>query len=178
MIEGSLVKLRPVHSDDLSVMRAWFDDPATMSFWARPHPFVTPDQFESDMTARFARFDRAGYFTIVDPDGAPIGRIDFEDLDTVNRSATIGIVIGEPSARGKGYGSDAIIALLGYLFQARNLHRVELTVLTWNERAIRAYRRLGFVEEGRHRNHLFAGGAYHDELQMSMLRPEFDARYG
>jgi RimJ/RimL family protein N-acetyltransferase len=178
MIEGASVKLRPVHADDLSRMRRWFDNPETMWFWAIPRPFVTSVQFESDLDSRFARFDQAGYFTILGPDDIPIGRIDFDDLDPINRSASIGILIGDPAARGKGYGPDAIIALLRYLFLDRNLHRVELTVLTWNERAVRAYRRIGFVDEGVHRDHRFAQGVYHDERQMSMLRPEFDARYG
>lgn len=178
MLRGARVTLRPVTASDLPVMRRWFDDPETMAYWANPRPFVIERQFEADLTGRFATFDHAGYFTILDPSGRPIGRIDYEDVDTRARSASIGILIGEPDARGHGYGPDAIRALLLHLFHDRNLHRVELTVLAWNERAIRAYRRFGFTVEGRLRDHRFVDGRYVDELQMSMLRPEFDERYG
>jgi RimJ/RimL family protein N-acetyltransferase len=54
------------------------------------------------------------------------------------------------------------------------MHRVALTVLEWNERAIRAYRRIGFQQEGLLRDHRFADGRYVSELQMSMLDREFD----
>ena len=178
MLIGERVTLRPVQASDLPNMRRWFDDPETMSFWADPRPFVTEREFEADLIGRFSRFDRAGYFTILSPDDVPIGRIDYEALDGRNGSAEIGILIGEPAARGQGYGPDAIVTLLRHLFLDRNLHRIDLTVLAWNERAIRAYRRLGFVDEGVHRDHRFADGCYVDELHVSMLRREFDERYG
>ena len=177
MIIGNLVTLRPVIASDLPIMRRWFDDPETMAFWAIPRPFVTADLFESDLGDRFSRFDLAGYFSILDPSGTPVGRIDYEDIDEKNGSASLGVLIGEPSARSRGYGPDAIVALLRHLYLDRNLHRVDLTVLTWNERAIRAYRKVGFVEEGVHRDHRYADGVYFDELRMSMLRRDFEDRY-
>jgi RimJ/RimL family protein N-acetyltransferase len=115
---------------------------------------------------------------IIDPNGKPIGRVDYEGLDDRNGSAEIGILIGEADARGLGYGPDAVVTLLRHLFWDRNVHRVDLTVLAWNERAIRAYRRIGFVEEGTHRDHRFVDGTYVDELHMSLLRAEFDAWHG
>lgn len=174
MIEGNRVSLRPVSAADLPHMRRWFDDPETMRHWGVPRPFVRERQFDDDLTGRFASFAAEGYFTILDPDGAPIGRIDFDQLDQRHRSCEIGILIGEESARNKRFGSDAIVALLRYLFLDRNLHRVGLTVLDWNERAIRAYRRFGFVDEGLLRDHRYADGRFVSELQMSMLRDEFD----
>jgi RimJ/RimL family protein N-acetyltransferase len=177
MLRGEIVTLRPVQESDLPIMRRWFDDPETMKFWGNPRPFITEQAFEQDLNGRFSRFEEAGYFTIVEPAGQPVGRIDYEDVDERSRSASLGILIGEADARGKRYGSDAIKTLLLHLFRDRNLHRVDLTVLARNERAIRAYRRIGFVDEGVHRDHRFIDGAYVNELQMSLLRPEFDRLY-
>jgi RimJ/RimL family protein N-acetyltransferase len=177
MLTGKRIKLRPVETSDLPIMRRWFDDPETMAFWANPRPFVTERQFESELAGRFSRYDHAGYFIIIDPEGKPIGPIDYEGFDERNRSVEVGILIGEAEARGLGYGPDAVVTLLRYLFWDRNLHRVELTVLAWNERAVRAYRRIGFVQEGIHRDHKFVDGTYVDELHMSLLRAEFDSRY-
>lgn len=64
---------------------------------------------------------------------------------------------------------------LGWAFRVQNWRRVWLTTLACNERAIRAYRKLGFVEEGRLREHAFFAGEYVDELQMGMLRSEWQA---
>lgn len=41
-----------------------------------------------------------------------------------------------------------------------------------NERAIRAYRACGFVEEGRMREHVWLAGRYVDNLIMGVLREE------
>jgi RimJ/RimL family protein N-acetyltransferase len=177
VIQGELVTLRPIAASDLPAMRRWFDDPETMKYWGFPRPFVIDRLFEEDLSGRFARFDSEGYFTIIAPDGEPVGRIDYDIMDERNRSCELGILIGEEQARNKRYGSDAIIALLRHLFRDRNLHRVWLTVLAWNERAIRTYRRIGFVEEGTLRDHRYVDGSYVDELQMSILRHEFDALY-
>jgi RimJ/RimL family protein N-acetyltransferase len=174
MITGDTVALRPVAASDLPGMRRWFDDPETMRHWGIPRPFVLERQFEHDLDGRFSGYERAGYFTILDPDSEPIGRIDYDEVDELNRSCEIGILIGEADARNKRYGSDAIIALLRHLFRDRGMHRVALTVLEWNERAIRAYRRIGFQQEGLLRDHRFADGRYVSELQMSMLDREFD----
>jgi RimJ/RimL family protein N-acetyltransferase len=177
MIEGERVRLRPIHPDDLEVMRRWFDDAETMRHWGIAAPLVRHDAFEHDLRDRFARFDDAGYFMIELESGAPIGRIDFERLSERTRSAEIMILIGERAARGKGYGTDAMVALLRYLFHERNLHRVGLSVIDWNERALKSYAKIGFTVEGRLRDDLYFEGRYHDQIVMGILRPEFDAKW-
>jgi RimJ/RimL family protein N-acetyltransferase len=177
MITSERLRLRPIRRDDLPIMRVWFDDPETMRFWGQPMPLVAEDQFEQDLTGRFRRFDEAGYFMIELRDGTPIGRIEYERLDPQSRSAEVMILIGAVAGRGKGYGTEAMVALLRYLFHQRNLHRVALSVIAWNERAIRSYEKVGFVVEGLLRDDLFFDGRYHDQIVMSMLRHEFDARW-
>ncbi|MGH2532344.1 MAG: GNAT family N-acetyltransferase [Thermomicrobiales bacterium] len=141
-------------------------------------PLETSDHFQGDLHGRFGRFDDAGYFLIVLADGTPVGRIEFERLSTRAWSAEVMILIGDALARGKGYGADALVALLRYLFHVRHLLRVSLSVLAGNERAIRSYDRVGFAMEGRLRDNLYFGGRYHDQLVMGILRTDFDARWG
>jgi RimJ/RimL family protein N-acetyltransferase len=177
MIQGNHVTLRPVASSDLPAMRRWMSNPAVMRYWGHVRPFVTEREFEMDLNGRFARFDDVGYFTIVDSEDEPIGRIHFEGLDSRCRSTEIGLLIGEESAQGKGYGHDAIIALMEHLYFDRNLNRIELNVFTTNERAIKAYERIGFVHEGTLRDHRYVDGHFEPSFQMSMLRREFEAKY-
>jgi len=177
VIEGTLVRLRPIRRSDLDILRTWAGDAEVMRYWAQPQPLVTDRQFEADLDDRFSRFDTSGYFFIESPDGRPIGRIEFERLSERERSAEIMILIGDAGARGKGYGVDAMVALLGYLFRERDLHRVSLTVLTDNRAAIRAYEKVGFVNEGTLREDLYFGGKTHDQHVMSMLRHEYEAAW-
>jgi RimJ/RimL family protein N-acetyltransferase len=54
--------------------------------------------------------------------------------------------------------------------KARRMHRVELTVVAENHRAIRLYEKIGFQREGLKReNYLGEDGNYHDEVQMGIL---------
>ena len=60
-----------------------------------------------------------------------------------------------------------------YGFRQLNLAKISLRVLADDERAVGAYRKVGFVEEGRLRAHAWYDGARHDELVMSVLREEW-----
>jgi RimJ/RimL family protein N-acetyltransferase len=180
VIEGTLVRLRPFRRDDLPLLRAWHDTPEVMRYWGQSSPLVREDQFDTDLQGRFARFDESGYLAIVplEPEDArPIGRCEWEGLDRLNRSAEVMILIGEPAYWGHGYGTDAMVTLLRYLFHVQRLHRISLTVLSWNTRAIRSYEKVGFTVEGVLREDVYDGGRYHDQTVMSILRHEFDARW-
>jgi RimJ/RimL family protein N-acetyltransferase len=181
VIEGRLVRLRPFRRDDLPLLRAWHDNPEVMRYWGQASPLVREDQFEGDLQGRFARFDETGYLAIVplEPEDArPIGRCEWEGLDRLNRSAEVMILIGEPAYWGHGFGTDALVTLLRYLFAVQRLHRVSLSVLSWNERAIRSYEKAGFTVEGVLRADVYDAGRYHDQTVMSILRHEFDAWWG
>jgi RimJ/RimL family protein N-acetyltransferase len=178
VIEGRLVRLRPFRRDDLPLLRAWHDNPEVMRYWGQASPLVLEDPFEADLQGRFARFDEAGYLAIVplEPeDAGPIGRCEWEGLDRLNRSAEVMILIGEPAYWGHGFGTDALVTLLRYLFDVQRLHRVGLSVLSWNERAIRSYEKAGFTVEGVLREDVYDAGRYHDQTVMSILRHEFEA---
>lgn len=67
--------------------------------------------------------------------------------------------------------------MLGYGFGICNLHRIELNVFDYNERAIRCYEKVGFQREGVQRDALFYNHQYHDSILMSVLHHEYRDRY-
>lgn len=79
-----------------------------------------------------------------------IGSTAVTDIDTNARSSKFRIVIGEKSAWSKGYGSEATRIVADEAFTKLDLRRIRLEVFTHNQRAFRAYQRVGFVETGRH----------------------------
>jgi RimJ/RimL family protein N-acetyltransferase len=85
----------------------------------------------------------------------------------------LGIAIGDLKMASKGLGTEAIRLMLDYGFRTLNLHRIELFVHDFNERAQKAYKKLGFVEEGRKREALYSDGKYHDEILMAILKEEW-----
>ncbi|MDK8190263.1 GNAT family protein [Paenibacillus sp. UMB7766-LJ446] len=106
-----------------------------------------------------------------------IGDIALMDMHTKNRSAHIRIAIDNTENQGKGYGSEALLLMLDYGFGICNLHRIELEVYAFNQRAIRTYEKLGFQREGVRRDALFYNHQYHDAIQMSILEDEFRERH-
>lgn len=106
-----------------------------------------------------------------------IGDIALQDIDPVNRSANLRLAINHGEHQGKGYGSEAIKLMLEYGFGVLHLHRIELNVYSYNERAKHVYAKLGFKEEGIQRDVLYYDHAYHDSIMMSMLEEEYREMY-
>jgi len=175
MLHGERVSLRPIRADDLPVMREWFRDREIASTWAR-HPVVPDNRFNSDLDDKFQTFDLHGHFSVENEQGQLIGRIDFEDLERVDRTVEISIVLGASEGRGKGYGTDAFHTLIEHLFVDRQIERVWLTVIAGNDPAIRMYERFGFIHEGRLEQTIWLNGEWHDLLLMGLMKNEYAGR--
>ena len=80
--------------------------------------------------------------------------------------------MGDKDYWGRGYGREATRLAVDYAFTMRNVRKVYLDVLANNPRAIAAYTKVGFVEEGRRRAHVWSGGAYVDLVLMGIFRPD------
>ncbi|MBI4674561.1 MAG: GNAT family N-acetyltransferase [Chloroflexi bacterium] len=86
----------------------------------------------------------------------------------------VGIGMGEPEFRGKGYGTDALRLALRFAFRELNMHRVALMVLATNARAIRSYEKCGFVREGVTRGADYRDRIRRDVISMGILRSEWE----
>lgn len=106
-----------------------------------------------------------------------VGMLVIKDIMWQARHCSFFIGIGDPTERGRGYGSDAVRVLQRYAFLEMNLNRVGLEVMAYNEDAIRAYQAAGFHSEGHLRAFVYRDGVYYDVLLMSILRSEWEALY-
>jgi RimJ/RimL family protein N-acetyltransferase len=110
-----------------------------------------------------------------EPDGRNIGGIALHRIDWRDRRATLAIGIFDRRFWSNGYGSEAIRLLLGYAFDTLRLHRVGLRVLEYNARAIRAYEKCGFVQEGVERESALVDGRWYNDVMMGILDSEYRA---
>ena len=122
------------------------------------------------------RFGPGPHWVIADQDDVLVGIVRLAPIDAANRSARLGIGILDPARLGQGLGSEATRLALAYGFDRLDLHRVSLTVLADNARAVAAYTRCGFAVEGRFRDTLFRDGAWHDDLSMAIRKPQWEAQ--
>jgi RimJ/RimL family protein N-acetyltransferase len=174
MLRGERVTLRSIEKEDQETLwRFWNDLEVELAGGGDP---PLPTSLER-MRARFEREEREGARTktdfMMEVDGATIGYCGLFHFDEAARHCELGIGIGEKDHWGRGYGREAVNLLLDYAFRIRNFRRVWLETHASNERAIRAYRACGFVEEGRMREHVWLAGRYVDNVIMGVMREEW-----
>jgi RimJ/RimL family protein N-acetyltransferase len=109
----------------------------------------------------------------IDVDGRCAGTVGFVSMSLRSGWAALAVEIFDPALWNRGLGSEAIRLVLGHGFGAVGLHRIELQVLSYNERAIRAYEKCGFVREGVVRECRRVNGEWIDDLSMSILDREY-----
>jgi len=103
-----------------------------------------------------------------------IGNIKLGNINWVHRFAELGIMIGDKTYWGKGYGQEACQLLLGYAFNKLNLNKIILGVYAPHKAAITAYKKVGFRVEGILKKMLNLDGQYVDKVYMGILRSTFN----
>jgi RimJ/RimL family protein N-acetyltransferase len=170
-LEGALVRLRAREAADVEDSYRWRNDWEVIRFLARRYPASRASVARQIVEAE-ARFDSIVFLIETKADGHPIGWAGLRTTGPESRCADLGIAISEPDYRDGGYGTDAMRTACRFGFEMMNLHRIELTVYDWNERAIRVYEKVGFRHEARYRQAMWREGRYVDLLLMGLLKGE------
>jgi RimJ/RimL family protein N-acetyltransferase len=102
-----------------------------------------------------------------------IGQIRLDRVDLRDRRASLAVGIEDTTRLGMGLGTEAIALVLRYAFEVLKLHRLSVRVVAYNTRAIRAYKKCGFVIEGTEREAAFVDGVWHDDVMMGILEHEY-----
>jgi RimJ/RimL family protein N-acetyltransferase len=176
-IVGKLVALRRPHPDDLSSVMGWYRDKEIARLTRYQSRPMSQGEIERFFQYRMLADDALAYSIVELPDWRLIGFTTFSSLDADNGSVLFHITIGERDAWGRGLGTEVTELMLGHAFDRLGLHRVGLSVFSYNERAIRAYEKAGFRIEGRLRDAILRDGVYWDEIQMGAIAGEWRARH-
>ncbi len=169
---GRKVALGPVDPDDAPLYAAWVNDPRVRPYLNRPWP-VTLEEERGRIAGLIGAAGAVGFSVRVREDMRLIGRSAIRGIHPVNRSGVFTIFIGEPEFWSRGFGKEATALTTAYAMDFLNLNRLELEVFAYNERALRCYEGLGFTREGVRREAKFHDGAYHDAIQMAVLRRDW-----
>ena len=173
-MRGEKVCLGPVHRSVLTVFARWDNDFEVTILAGDPLRPRTKDQIEADYEHYSKSEARSTQFVIYEAKTSRlIGATDLRHIDGEHRTAEFGISIGEKDCWGKGYGTETVILMLDYGFSVLGLHNIMLDTYSYNERAIRAYKRAGFREIGRRREAKRVGGQLYDVVYMDCLATEF-----
>ena len=102
-----------------------------------------------------------------------IGFTGFTDIEWANQCSEMVLTIGSEKHRGQGIGREALGLALTYGFNELNLHRIQITVLEYNEPAIRLYEASGFQREGIYREFGKRDGKRYDMYLYGLLEPDW-----
>jgi ribosomal-protein-alanine N-acetyltransferase len=147
MITTPRLHLRPLGQDDATQQYlGWFRGQASERIYSSDLMKETGDlrRYIAERQGRddvlfLGIFERAA--------GVHLGNLKYEPICVRQFVATMGIFIGEPSARGKGIAGEAIQAGNAWLRDHRGIRRIVLGVEIDNISAIRAYEKIGFVSQ-------------------------------
>jgi len=177
-ISGSSVVLRRHVPGNVAAFQRWYSDPEVARLARYQDGPMRPDEIDRFFQLRALGTESLTMAIHLADSDRLIGSCAFSQVDGENGSAMYHITIGEKDAWGRGFGTEATQLMLDHAFGTLGLHRIALTVFEFNERAIRAYARCGFVVEGRARESIWRDGRWWDELSMSVLSSEWHERRG
>jgi len=150
MITGTIIRLREKKLSDAPDDYSWQTDPELAELDALPVLTLTFRQYISDHTAELLYSSATKQqFAIETLNGKHIGNCAYYDMDETRGEAELGIMIGNRDYWDKGYGNDAVDALIKHIFTQTNLNRIHLKTLDWNTRAQNCFRKCGFTPFGR-----------------------------
>ncbi len=177
LFQGKLVRLAASTREDAEAFARWSQDPDYLrnqdTDYARPYSAET---YIERFSPGREHPNGVGFSLRTVEDDRLIGFVAIHSIEWNNQAGLMAIGIGEADYRGRGYGADALRLILRYAFEELNLHRVGLDVISNNERAIRAYERAGFKQEGVQRESVYRDGQRHGRIIMGILRDEWEAR--
>ncbi|MQX13342.1 GNAT family N-acetyltransferase [Sinorhizobium terangae] len=172
ILEGPSITLRPPCDADIEARLLLGSDPKIAEMFGVSREDVRP--ITRDKAAAWVRnLGEHPHAWIIEIQGRCAGEIRLDRVDQHDRRASMAIGIYDSALLGRGFGSEAIGLLLRHAFGPMGLHRIGIRVLSYNERAIRAYEKSGFVVEGREREAALVNGAWHDDVMMGLLDHEF-----
>jgi RimJ/RimL family protein N-acetyltransferase len=172
-LRGSNVVLRRHVPENLDAFQRWYADPEIARLARYQQTPMRPAEIDRFFATRIVGSDALAMAIHEAATDRLIGTCAFSQLDGDNGSTLFHITIGEKDAWGKGFGTEATRLMMDHAFGTLRLHRIALFVFEFNERAIRAYRRNGFVLEGRSRESIHRDGRWWDELAMSALESDW-----
>ena len=172
-VTGDRVVLRRHVPDNIRAFQRWYSDPDVVRLTRYQDGPMRRDEIDRFFAARALGPASLSMAIHVVDSNRLIGTCALSQLDPDNGSALFHITIGEKDTWGRGYGTEATRLMLDHAFTELGLHRVALTVFAFNERAVRSYRSVGFVVEGRAREAIWREGRWWDEISMSLLDSEW-----
>ncbi|MBT2386536.1 GNAT family N-acetyltransferase [Streptomyces sp. ISL-11] len=170
---GKRVRLRGIEPDDWTAFMRFAEDEERLGDLL--HPPRSAEGFRAWAKEQaVAGFDGDRFQLAIEAvsTGQIVGAVGSHHAELHSGWFEYGVTIGSDH-RGEGYAAEAAVLLLRFMFAERRYHKCQARVFAHNDASLALQRRLGFIEEGHLRDHVFLAGQYHDVVMMGLLADEF-----
>jgi RimJ/RimL family protein N-acetyltransferase len=175
MIKYGRIALRHMTESDLPGLTQVLTDPQTRGLY-NPTRMGSPHGIEKRFREDGFSNEEHEVMMVCDASGAVIGDVLHFRARRYSTAREVGWTIHNPVHRNQGYATEAVTALVNYLFQAFPINRVECNTSITNLASLRLAEKCGFTREGVLRGLVFVGGVYLDDAVFSILRSDWEQR--
>ncbi len=171
-LKGRKVILRPLRKEtDLESALRWINDPEVTQYLSMflPQSIVQESEWFDNLLKR----QNDIILAIETLKGIFIGITGLHQINWKDRTVTHGVFIGEKEYWGKGYGTDANMALLNYAFNSLNLRKVCSSVISFNKRSLRYHLACGYKIVGKNRRQIFKNGRYYSMILLEVFKKDW-----
>lgn len=161
---GATTRLRGVEPEDWQYFRALAEDAGDVRHADVVEPPRSAEGFRAWTVERAVRAPGGDAFRLVVESldgGVFVGSVTVGECDSRAGRFKMGIEIAREHRR-QGHAAEATELVLTYMFGERRFHKCEVEVYAFNDASLDLFRKLGFIEEGRLREHEFFAGGHHD----------------
>ncbi|MEA3406468.1 MAG: GNAT family protein [Chloroflexota bacterium] len=175
LLRGKTIRLSALKEEDSPLVAEWYAEGNFMRLYSAATAFPKTERDILEMIEEGRDDEEWLMFGLRRlRDGLLVGIGGFDEISWRNRVGWLALAVGRNHWE-QGYGSEALRLLLRYGFMELDLHKVQLTVLAYNERALGIYRKAGFRQEGVFREFVYRDGERHDMILMGMLADEWQS---
>ncbi|AKI97706.1 GNAT family N-acetyltransferase [Kosmotoga pacifica] len=161
------IKIRPMELEDFAAWAEIRNLPLASSF-TLGIPYISKEEAKKRVEAAVS--DRSVVNIVAEVDDKVVGFAGIHFKRGRRRhTAEIGMMVHD-GYQGKGIGTELMKRLIDLADNWYNIHRIQLEVYVDNERAIRLYKKFGFVIEGTLKDFAFRNGKYVDAYVMARIK--------
>jgi diamine N-acetyltransferase len=171
-LENNNIILRALIESDFDKYFKWHSDPE-IRFQTAMHPHLATEEIEKDWfnnAIKDMRNERSIFSIVHKQSNTLIGYFQLTKINMINRNAFAGIVIGEQQYLGQGLGKEVMGLGMNYGFNSLGLNKISLEVVAGNEKAIKLYKMMGFMQEGKFIQDYYNQGRYHDIIRLAIIK--------
>lgn len=168
-MSSNRVYLRALEPDDYKASIKWRKDDDIWNMLGGPKYFVS-EAYERKWVedAIFNPKDLKLAICLTENDRY-IGNVYMTDINNLNRSCTSHILIGEKDCWGKGYAKEALMLAINFMFNERNIHRIQAFILESNTQSLKMHEKCGYEIEGVLRDAVYKNGCHHNQFVLSII---------